>query len=251
ADREREVVRLAVEDAQSPFDLRQVPLVRLGLVHLADDDVVFLINLHHIIADGWSLGVLTDEFRHAYAALAQGSTSPPLPPLEIQYADFAAWQRARLDSGHFRDQLQYWVKQLDGLPQLALPTDFPHRSIQGFDGETLYITFPHALTEELKQFSKSRNVTLFLALYAGLNALLHRYTGQDDIVVGEPIAARNRVELEPLIGFFVNSLVLRTDVSGDPTFIELLRRSRDVVLEADANQDVPFEVLVARRRPGG
>src|SRR5262249_44515771 len=159
----------------------------------------------------------------------------------LQYADFAAWQRLRIAGGSLHEQLNYWTNKLADLPLLELPTDFPHRTIQSFAGETLYITLPTTLTEKLKQFSRSQNVTLFVTLYAGLNALLHRYTGQDDIVIGEPIANRNRVELEPLIGFFVNSLVLRTDVSGDPTFMELLRRSRAVVLEADANQDVPFE----------
>ena len=246
--REREAVRLAQEDAQTPFDLRQVPLIRIGLVCLGENDHIFMVNIHHIAADGWSMGVLTEEFSQIYTAFSRGLPSP-LPPLKIQYADFASWQRQRLEGGHLQDQLRYWTKKLANLLLLELPTDFPHRSVQGFEGETLYATLPLELTEALKQFSRSHSVTLFVTLFAAFNALLHRYSGQDDIVIGEPIANRNRVELEPLIGFFVNSLVLRTDVSGDPTFVELLQRSRNVVLEADANQEIPFEVLVERLRP--
>jgi amino acid adenylation domain-containing protein len=248
AAREREAVRVVEEHARTPFDLHQVPLIRLGLVCLDDSDFVFLITLHHIVADGWSMGVLSDEFRQIYTAFAQGLPSP-LPRLPIQYADFAAWQEQRIAGGYFQNQFHYWMKKLAGLPRLELPTDFPHPAVQGFEGESFYVTLPLALTEELKQFSRSRNTTLFVTLYAAFNALLHRYTGQDDIVIGEPIANRNRAELEPLIGFFANSIVLRTDVSGDPTFAELLRRSREVVLEALANQEVPFEVLVERLKP--
>lgn len=248
AVKEREMARLAEDDAQTPFDLRTVPLMRISLLWLAEHDYVFLINLHHIVADGWSMGVLIEEFKQLYTASVEGRASP-LSPLRIQYADFAIWQRRRVEAGQLQNQLHYWTKRLAALPLLELPTDFPHRALQGFEGETLYITLPPDLTDALKQFSRRHSVTLFITLLAGFNALLHRYTGQDDIVIGEPIANRNRVELEPLIGFFVNSLVLRTDLSGDPTFIELLRRSRDVVLEADANQDVPFEVLVERLKP--
>ncbi|MDQ3898504.1 MAG: amino acid adenylation domain-containing protein, partial [Actinomycetota bacterium] len=248
ARREQEAVALAEEDARTPFNLRDVPLVRTGLVCLDDDDYVVLVNFHHIVADGWSIGIFADEFREIYAALSAGRP-PSLPPLPIQYADFASWQRRRLAAGSFGDQIAYWKKHLARLPLLELPTDFPHRAVQGFEGETLYIRFPVELSDALRRFSRERHVTLFTTLYAGFNALLHRYTGQDDIVVGEPIANRNRVEIEPLIGFFVNSLVLRTDVSGDPTFLELLDRSRDVILDADANQDVPFEVLVEELAP--
>jgi amino acid adenylation domain-containing protein len=248
AAREYESRRLAELDARTPFDLRRVPLLRIGLLRLDDDDHVFLVNLHHIVADGWSIGVLAEEFRTIHAAFAQGLPSP-LPPLKIQYADFAAWQRRRIESGLVGEQLDYWLNRLRDLPVLDMPTDFPHRAVQGFEGRTLFATLPIELTEALKRFSRAQGVTLFMTLLAGFNALLQRYTGQDDIVLGEPIANRNRVELEPLIGFFVNSLVLRTDVSGDPTFLELLRRSRDVVLGADANQDIPFELLVEHLKP--
>jgi amino acid adenylation domain-containing protein len=248
ARREQESLRMATEDAQLPFDLRHPPLVRARAVLLGPQDCMFLINLHHIVADGWSMGVLVQEIQQIYGAFLQSRPSP-LPELAIQYADFAVWQQERLAMGALQKQLQYWVAKLSGLPTLELPTDFPRRATQGFGGETLYVTLPLALSDELKAFSRRQSVTLFMTLLAAFNALLHRYSGQDEIVIGEPVANRNRLELEPLIGFFVNSLVLRTDVSGDPTFRELVRRSRLVVLEADENQDLPFEVLVERLRP--
>jgi amino acid adenylation domain-containing protein len=246
--REAEILRLATEDAQRPFDLVRGPLVRASVLWAGHRDYVFLINFHHIVADGWSLEVLVQEFQQLYAAFHQGLPSP-LRELDIQYGDFAVWQHKRLAEGELRQQLNYWAAKLANLPVVDLPTDFPRRAVQGFEGETLHITLPRALSDELKEFSRRHRVTLFITLLAGLNALLHRYTGADEIIIGEPVANRNRLELERLIGFFVNSLVLRTDTSGDPTFRQLLRRSRDVVLEADANQDVPFELLVERLRP--
>ncbi|MEA2990995.1 MAG: hypothetical protein QOG83_3706, partial [Alphaproteobacteria bacterium] len=248
AMREAEILRLATEDAQRPFDLVRGPLVRAGVLWIGEHDYVFLINLHHIVADGWSMGVLVQEFQQLYAAFRQGLPSP-LAELDIQYGDFSVWQHKRLADGQLQPQLNYWTGKLANLPVIDLPADFARRTVQGFEGETLYITLPRELSEALKAFSRGERVTLFMTLLAGLNALLHRYTGADEVVVGEPVANRNRLELERLIGFFVNSLVLRTDVSGDPSFRELLRRSRDVVLEADANQDVPFELLVERLRP--
>jgi amino acid adenylation domain-containing protein len=248
ARRDQEVLRLATEDAQKPFDLRHGPLIRTTVLRLGAADHVLLVNLHHIVADGWSIGVLVDEFYALYAAALAGEPSP-LPPLAIQYGDFAAWQQRRLRDGGLSKQLAYWAAKLSALPTLELPTDHPRRKVQGFEGETLYVTLPQPLAQRLRAFSRREGVTLFTTLFAAFNALLARYAGQDEIVIGEPVANRNRVELEPLIGFFVNSLVLRTDVSGDPSFRELLRRSREVLLEADANQDVPFEVLVERLRP--
>jgi len=246
--REREAVRLATEDAQQPFDLRHSPLIRSSVVWMGEHDYFFLINLHHIVADGWSMGVLIDEFKRLYGAFLLNLPSP-LPALEIQYADFAVWQQKHLSEGRLQNQLNYWTSKLANLPLLELPTDYPHRTVQDFEGETLFITLPLSLSEQLKAFSQSNGVTLFATLFAAFNALLHRYTGQDEIIIGEPVANRNRLELEPLIGFFVNSLVLRTDVSDDPTFRELLHRSRQVILDADAHQDVPFEVLVERLKP--
>jgi amino acid adenylation domain-containing protein len=248
ATRETEVFRLATEDARKPFDLGRGPLIRSGLLQLSAHESVFLLNMHHIVADGWSMGVLVEEFRQIYGSFLSGKR-PPLPELPIQYADFAVWQRQRIESGDLGEQLRYWMDKLAGLPLLDLPTDFPHRAIQGFGGETQFITFPRDLSNQLSDFAKANGATLFVTLLAAFNALLHCYTGQDEIVIGEPVANRNRTELEPLIGFFVNSLVLRTDVSGDPAFRELLRRSKAVVLEADANQEVPFELLVDRLKP--
>ena len=248
ATRERESLRLVAEGAQRPFDLGEGPFLRALLLWLGEQDYIFLITLHHIVADAWSTGVLMEEFRQLYAAFSQGLPSP-LPELEIQYADFAAWQRNRLVSGELQPQLKYWTTKLANLPLLELPTDFPHRAVQGFEGETQYVNFSSQLSEALRIFSQRNEVTLFATLFAAFNALLYRYTGQDEIVIGEPVANRTRTELEPLIGFFVNALILRTDVSGDPTFRELLRRSWQEALQVLDHQEVPFEVIVDLLKP--
>jgi len=248
ATRERESLRLVAEDAQRPFDLRTGPFIRALLICLGEREYIFLITLHHIVADAWSTGVLMEEFRQLYVAFSQNLPSP-LPELEIQYADFAAWQRNRLASGELQPQLKYWTGKLANLPLLELPTDFPHRAVQGFEGETQYVTFSTQLSEALRTFSQRNEVTLFATLFAAFNALLYRYTGQDEIVIGEPVANRTRIELEPLIGFFVNALILRTDVSGDPTFRELLRRSWQEALQVLDHQEVPFEVIVELLKP--
>ncbi|HET7286856.1 MAG TPA: amino acid adenylation domain-containing protein, partial [Pyrinomonadaceae bacterium] len=248
AVREQVCLKLVTENATKPFDLSRGPLIRALLLQLDEADYVFLINLHHIIADGWSMGVMVEEFRQIYSAFAQGLASP-LPELPLQYADFAVWQQNRLEAGELQQQLNYWTNKLQDLPLLALPTDFPHRDVQGFEGETIYYNLPAQLSNDIHSFSQKNGVTVYVTLLAAFNALLYRYTGQDEIIIGEPVANRNYLELEPLIGFFVNSLVLRTDVSADPTFRELLRRSRKEVLEVDANQDIPFEVLVDRLKP--
>lgn len=246
--REQEALRLASEDAQGPFDLTKPPLLRVSLLLLGENDYIFLTNMHHIVADGWSMGVLVREVRELCVAFSLGQPSP-LPELEIQYADFAIWQRNRLAAGELQSQLRYWTRKLTNLPLLDLPTDFPRRSVQGVEGETQFVTFPKQLSENIWTFSRQHDVTLFVVLCAAFNALLHRYTGQDEIVIGEPVANRTRTELEPLIGFFVNSLVLRTDVSGDPTFRELLLRSKQETLESLDNEDIPFEVIVDRLHP--
>jgi amino acid adenylation domain-containing protein len=248
ATREIEALRLTTEEALRPFDLRRSPFIRASLLWLGEQDYIFALNLHHIIADGWSMGIMVEEVKQLCTAFAQGLPSP-LPELEIQYADFAIWQRNRLAAGELQPQLKYWTTKLANLPLLELPTDFPHRDVQGFEGETLVITFPRQFSEELHSFSQRNGVTLFATLLAAFNALLYRYTGQDEIVIGEPVASRTRVELEPLIGFFVNAMVLRTDVSGDPTFHELLQRSWQEALESLNNQDIPFEVIVDRLKP--
>jgi hypothetical protein len=207
AARDRESLRLATEDAHKPFDLRGGPFIRASLLRLGEIDYVFLMNMHHIVADAWSTGVFVEEYKRLYGAFAQGLPSP-LPALEIQYADFAIWQRNRLAAGELQPQLNYWTKKLTNLPLLELPTDFPHRDIQGFEGETQYVPLPQRLSEEVQAFSQRNQVTLFATLFATFNALLYRYSGQDEIVIGEPVANRSRTELEPLIGFFVKKVVI-------------------------------------------
>jgi amino acid adenylation domain-containing protein len=247
--REAEALRLAAEEANKPFDLRQGPLFRATLIRLDQDDHVLLLTLHHIVSDGWSTGVLYRELSALYQAFANGEPSP-LADLPIQYANFAVWQREWLQGEVLESQLSYWRKQLEGAPViLNLPTDRARPAIQSFRGARQSIELSVELTRELKTLSRKEGVTLYMTLLAAFQTLLHRYTSQDDIVVGSPIANRNRIEIEGLIGFFVNTLVLRTDHSGNPTFRELLHRVRETALEAYAHQDLPFEKLVEELRP--
>ncbi|MGH7586664.1 MAG: amino acid adenylation domain-containing protein, partial [Gemmatimonadales bacterium] len=247
-EREGEALRLATEEARKPFDLAVGPLVRTTLLRLGDHDHVFLLTMHHIVSDGWSMNIFFDELKELYGALCAGR-APVLAELPIQYADFALWQRGYLEGGTLEKQLAYWKRQLADLPVLQLPVDRPREAMREFAGARQYRTMPADLLASLKGLSQRENVTLFMVLLAGLQALLHRYTGQTDIVVGGPIANRNHLDVEGLIGFFVNSVVLRTDVSGDPTFLELLQRVRETALAAYANEDVPFEKLVEVLEP--
>ena len=198
--------------------------------------------MHHLIADGWSGSMLVREM----AALYEGRS---LPPLAIQYADFAQWQRDWLQGEVLEKQVGYWRERLAGAAALDLATDRPPKPTHGCRGAGVVFEIPPELAEGVQALSRQEGVTLFMTLLTGLEALLHRYTGQSDIVVGSPIAGRNRADVEPLIGFFVNNLVLRTNVSGDPGFRELLGRVRDVTLGAYANQDLPFEKLVEELQP--
>ncbi|MCL5996767.1 MAG: amino acid adenylation domain-containing protein [Chloroflexi bacterium] len=249
AKQEIEVGRLAAEEAKRPFDLAHGPLIRATLLRLDDHEHIILLTMHHIVSDGWSIGVFIQELAALYAAAVAGSPSP-LPPLVIQYADFAHWQRQHLQGQHLESELAYWKQQLSELSTvLELPTDRPRPPIQGFEGSTLPFTLPTDLVLALKTLSRREGVTLFMTLLAAFQTLLSRYTGQDDISVGTPIANRNRAEVEGLIGFFVNTLVLRTDLSGNPTFRELLRRVRETALGAYAHQDVPFEMVVDALQP--
>ena len=249
-EQSREASRLSAEEYERPFDLARGPLVRARLLRMADEESVLLLTMHHIISDGWSLGILSRELRVLYEAYSAGYPSP-LEELPIQYADFTVWQREWLQGEVLDAQLDYWKKQLAGAPSvLKLPTDHPRPSIQNFQqGANQWLGLPRSLTEPLKDLSQREGVTLFMTLLAAFNVLLHRYTHQTDIIVGSPIAGRNRAETEGLIGFFVNTLVLRTDVSGDPTFRELLGRVREVALGAYAHQDLPFEKLVEVIQP--
>jgi amino acid adenylation domain-containing protein len=248
SEREAESLRLATEESRRPFDLAHGPLVRTTLLRLDEADHVFLLTMHHIVCDGWSMGVFSRELAALYTAFARGRPSP-LPELPIQYADFAVWQRQRLQGEVLEEQLAYWKQQLADLPVLQLPTDRPRPPVSTFRGAQQNVALSKSLTEALKALSQREEVTLFMILLAAFKTLLARYAGQDDIVVGAPIANRNRAEIEGLIGFFVNTLVMRTDLSGDPSFREVLGRVREVALGAYAHQDLPFEMLVEELQP--
>jgi amino acid adenylation domain-containing protein len=247
--REAEARRLAIEEARKTFDLTRGPLVRAGLLRLAAEEHVALLTMHHIVSDGWSMGVLVKEVAALYEAFAAGQESP-LPELPIQYPDYAAWQREWLQGEALEEQLSYWREKLAGAPPvLELPTDRPRPAVQTFRGAREQFTLPATLAAELAELSRGEGVTLFMTLLAAWQALLSRYARQQDVVVGTPVAGRSRPELEPLIGFFVNTLALRTDLSGNPTFRELLGRVREVCLGAYAHQEVPFEKLVEELQP--
>lgn len=250
AEKQRsEVQRLAEQEIQQPFDFANDPLLRVTLLQLATDDYVLLLTMHHIITDGWSTGILSHELEVLYGAFVGGKPSP-LAPLTIQYADFAAWQRQPATTEVLAPQLDYWKQQLAVAPPLLeLPTDYPRKTVQTAKGGKEFFELGVEFTEQLKGLSQERGVTLFMTLFAAFSTLLYRYSGQEDIVVGTPIANRNRSEIEGLIGFFVNTLVLRTQFEGNPSFAELLARVRQTSLDAYAHQDVPFEQLVEALQP--
>ena len=248
SEREEEARRRSLEEGQRPFDLsHQLPL-RTMLLRLDEQEHVLLIMLHHIVSDGWSLGVLVRELTSLYTAFVEGRPSP-LTELPVQYADFAKWQRDWLQGDLLEQELSYWRQQLGGCSVLALPTDRPRPAVQTYAGAMHLHTLPADLHQALGGLNQSTGVTLYMTLLAAFQVLLSRYTGQDDIVVGSPIANRNRQEIEGLIGFFVNSLAMRTDLSDNPTFAELLNRVRKTTLEAYAHQDLPFEKLVDELQP--
>ena len=249
AEREAEARRLATEQAHQPFDLANGPLFRTTLLRLGEEDHILQCAMHHAVSDGWSIEILNKEIGSLYQSFSTGQPSP-LPELSIQYADFAHWQRQWLQGEVLETQLSYWKKQLAGAPpSLDLPTDRRRPAVPTFHGARQSVVLSKSLTEALKGLSRQEGVTLFMTLLAAFKVLLSRYTGQEDIVVGTPIAGRNRAEIEGLIGFFVNTLVLRTNLSGNPTFKELLSRVREVALGAYDHQDVPFEKLVEELQP--
>jgi amino acid adenylation domain-containing protein len=244
-----EARRLVTYDALLPFDLSRGPLLRTGLVRLADDDHIVLFTMHHIVSDGWTIGVLIRELAALYTAFTNNEPSP-LPELPIQYADFAAWQREWLQGEVLESELRYWRHALSGAPaMLQLPTDRPRPSVQSSHGANQLIVLSEELTAGLKQLSRAEGVTLFMTLLTSFQTLLYRYTGQDDIVIGSPIAGRNRADIEGLIGFFVNTLVLRTRIPAKISFRELLKEVREVTLGAYTHQDLPFEKLVEELQP--
>ncbi|NHC34669.1 non-ribosomal peptide synthetase [Scytonema millei] len=247
-ERQLTAQQIATEEAQQPFNLATDLLLRVKLLQLDAAEYVLLLNLHHIVADGWSLGVLVRELGLLYTAKSE-SKPYPLPELPIQYADFAYWQRQWLQGQVLESQLSYWRSHLADLPILNLPTDRTRPAVQTYHGATQSLKLPKTLTQSLEALSQQASVTLFMTLLAAFQTLLHRYTGQEDIAVGSPIANRKHSQIEPLIGFFVNSLVLRVDLSNNPTFRELLERVRQVTLGAYAHQDLPFEKLVEELHP--
>ncbi|HEX2222600.1 MAG TPA: condensation domain-containing protein, partial [Thermoanaerobaculia bacterium] len=247
--REGEIRRLGTEMARQPFDLGQGPLLQLTLVKVGQDDHVLLYAMHHIVSDGWSMGILIGELAKLYRAFQAGEPSP-LPELPVQYADFARWQREWLQGGVLEAQLAYWRERLAGVPPvLALPTDRPRPAVAGLEGAGAGITLDAELVAALESLSRRRGATLFMTLLAGLEVLLARLAGQRDFCVGTPIAGRNRLEVEGLIGFFVNTLVLRSDLADSPEVGDLLARVRSTALGAYAHQDLPFEQLVEEVQP--
>jgi amino acid adenylation domain-containing protein len=246
SQQEAEVQRLKLSEAQSPFDLRQAPLVRVTLLKLQETEHVLLFTMHHIISDGWSMGVLVKELTTLYQSYSTGEPSP-LTELAIQYADFTIWQRRRLQSS-VQSQLDYWQQQLAGISPLQLPTDLKRPNIQTFLGATKSFSLSKELTAALKALSRQQDVTLFMTLLAAFKVLLYRYSGQDDIAIGSPIANRNQ-ETEALIGFFVNTLVLRTNLASNLNFEQLLKQVREMTLSAYTHQDLPFEYLVEKLQP--
>ena len=249
AEQEAEVRKLASQEAQRPFDLTSAPLFRAQLIHLNESEHVLLLTMHHIVSDGWSMGVLIGELAALYEAFASARPSP-LPELAIQYADFAQWQKQWLQGEVLETQMRYWKEQLAGrAAALELPTDAPRPPIQTFRGARERYLIPASDAQALKAVSRKEGVTLFMLLLAAFDALLYRYTGQEDICVGTPIANRRWVETEGLIGFFANTLVMRGNLSGDPTFSDLLKQIREAALGAYAHQDLPFEKLVEVLQP--
>jgi amino acid adenylation domain-containing protein len=249
-EREPEARRLALTEAQHHFDLSRGPLLRVKPLRLASQDHVLVFNMHHIVSDQWSVGILLREVSAIYKSFSIGRPSP-LPELDIQYADFSAWQRELLSGPVLERQLEYWKRKLAALEPLMLPTDRPRGAIERQDGATTRFTLPLELTNALKILSRKQGATLYMVLLAAFQALLGRYSGKSDIAVGSPIAGRSRSETETLIGFFINMLVLRTDLSGRPDSVELLRRVKETTLGAHANQDVPFGKLVEELLPQG
>lgn len=245
---EREVKRRAIEIAQRPFDLESGQLFRVVLIRLADDVHLAVLVQHHMISDGWSTGLLLSEMEELYRLFAAGSPSA-LTELPIQYADYAAWQREWLQGDVLERQLDYWKEQVAGVPVLELQTDHPRPAVQSYRGAAESLSIPHDLAAALKKLSQHEGATLFMALLAAFKILLYRHSGQESILVGADIANRNRVETESLIGFFVNMTVLRTDLSGDLNFREILGRVREAALAAHAHQDLPFEKLVEAVKP--
>ncbi|HEU0052779.1 MAG TPA: condensation domain-containing protein, partial [Longimicrobium sp.] len=244
-----ELERLMAEETRAPFDLRRGPLIRGQLIRLADDDHVLLLTMHHIVSDGWSMGVLFDELSALYAAHREGRDAR-LAALPVQYADYAAWQRRRVDDDVLREQAEYWARTLADAPQLLeLPTDRPRPAEMDHVGAVFPLELDAELTAGLKALSRRHGTTPYMTVMAAWAAVLGRLSGQDDVVIGTPTAGRGRREIEGLIGFFINTLAVRVDLSGAPTVARLLERVKERTLEAQRHQDIPFEQVVERVDP--
>ena len=248
-DRQDAAFRVAVEETKKPFNLTSGPLLRTTLIQLASEEHILVLSMHHIITDGWSMSIFFRELAAFYEAFVN-DRAPDLPELTVRYCDFVVWQNEYISGELLNQQIEYWHKKLQGAEAtLELPTDRPHTAIQTENGASERFLLPLETVEKLKWLSQSEGATLFMTLLAAFQALLWRYTSQDNILIGTPIAGRNELELENLIGFFVNTLILRADFSGDPSFRELLQQVRSTALEAYANQDAPFERLVEELNP--
>jgi len=247
-DRESNVRRLVAEEAQRPFDLTHGPLVRATVLRLGQEENALLLTMHHIVSDGWSMSIFFRELAALYEAYSAGRPSL-LPELSIQYTDYAVWQRNRLQGDVLRNHIAYWKNQLNGICTLQLPVDRPRPVVQSYRGATQSLLLPSALASQLHALSRREGATLFMTLLAAFQALLGRYCGQDDIALGTPIAGRTRSDTEGMIGLFVNTLVIRTDLSGNPNFRELLARVRTIALAAYEHQELPFEKLVEELHP--
>ena len=249
SEADRELQELAREEAQEGFDLQAGPLVRGRLIVLGEEEHALLVTMHHIVSDGWSMGLLVGELSALYAAFVQGEADP-LAPLAIQYADYAAWQRRWVSGAVLQAQGAYWQRTLAGAPAvLELPTDHPRPSEQTYEGGRVALEFDAGLSDRLVAFSRGNGVTLFMTLLAGWAVVLGRLANQDDVVIGTPTANRTRAEVEGLIGFFVNTQALRIQLEGNPTVGQLLERVKEVALGAQQHQDVPFEHVVELLKP--
>jgi alpha-ketoglutarate-dependent taurine dioxygenase len=246
ADEARDLLK---REAQQPFDLSRGPLFKATLARLSPHDHVLLINLHHIVSDGWSASILFRDLEKLYDAYSQDRSSP-LPDLKIQYADYAVWQQQYLNAERLENLTSFWRKYLAGAPLvLELPLDKPRPTSQTFAGADFEVTFPHQLSAALNELSRRHGVTTFMTMMAAFQLFLSSVTDRDDVLTGTDVANRNRVELEQLVGFFVNLLPVRIDLAGDPTFIELLDRASRSILEVYAHQELPFEKLVEELKP--
>ena len=245
--RESEMDRLSAEEALRSIDIDRGPVIRVGLLRMEDQRYILTLTIHHLVCDGWSIGLIMEELQKIYTAFAEGRQSP-LPDLAIQYPDYVVWERERVASPEIEQQINYWKKKFANYKRLEVPADFPHTVERTSNSAIVSMLLPRELTEGLREFSNEQGGTLFITSLAVCSALLCRYSGETDIAVGSPLAGRNRADLENLVGLFVNHVVFRSDVTGDPPFTEFVAKVRDTVWEALANQDVPFGTVVLGAR---